>query len=107
MSCSRFVPLALGAWLAPVLAFTLFPANATEAASALACAKADLALLHKLADEPGASALTAARLAQASVRVLDARAACRAGQYANGIDLYAEADALAGAAAASTLMERR
>ena len=103
VSRSCFIPLAVSVWMttAHILA------GAAEAASALACAKADLALMSKLADERDPTEVTSLRLAQASMRVLDARAACRAGNYANGIDLYTEADALTGAASAASLGKRR
>ena len=107
MSRSCFISLAVGVWMATVLPPGLVPAGAGEPASALACAKADLALMYRLADEPDATAATPIRLAQAGMRVLEARAACRTGNYANGIEFYAEADALTDASSASTLTERR
>ena len=62
--------------------------------TALACAKADLALMHKLADEHGTATATASRLARAAMKVIEARGACRGGDYARGLVFYAEAEAL-------------
>jgi hypothetical protein len=78
------------------LAARSIAAGAAEPAGAPACARADLAIMYKLGDERDPSAVASVRLAQAGLRVLDARAACRTGNYASGIDLYAEAAALAG-----------
>ena len=104
---SCLILLTVGMWMATVLPPALAPAGAAEPATALVCAKADLALMYRLADEPDATAATPIRLAQAGMRVLEARAACRTGNYANGIEFYAEADALTDASSASTLTERR
>lgn len=107
MSRLYFISLAVSVWVTAVLAPALVPAAAAEAASALACAKADLALMHKLADEPEPTAVTSIRLAQASMHVLEARAACRSGNYANGLALYWDADVLAGREPSPALTERR
>jgi hypothetical protein len=101
------ISLAVSIWMAKILSPGFVPARAAEPASALACAKADLALMYKLADEPDPTAVTPTRLAQAGMRALDARAACRGGNYADGTILYGEADALTAAASAPTLTERR
>ena len=107
VSRSCFTSFAVGVLAAAVLAIAPVSVTATDAANALACAKADLAMLHKLMDEAEPPVFTSTRLAQASMRVLDARAACRAGKYADGVDLYAQADALAGAASAPVMTGRR
>jgi hypothetical protein len=70
-------------------------AIAEPASTATACAKADLALMHKLADEHGTSAAAPARLVRASMTMIDARAACGQGDYAGGLVLYSDAEALA------------
>jgi hypothetical protein len=101
------VSLMLGAWAANALAPALVTANAAEPAAALACAKADLALIYRLSDEPHSPALTSTQLPQASVRMLDARSACRSGSYAEGIALYGEAEALAGTDSVSAITRPR
>jgi hypothetical protein len=94
VSRSWFIGLVLGAWATNLLV----TASAAEPASALACANADLALIYQLAGEPHPSPLISTQLAMASMRMLDARSACRSGEYAAGIILYREADALTGTA---------
>jgi hypothetical protein len=69
---------------------------AAEPDTALACAKADLALMHKLADEHGVSTAAASRLARAATKAIEARAACREGDYRKGLVLYSDAEALTG-----------
>jgi hypothetical protein len=100
IAVSRFHPvspiaIALGAILCTMPVVRL-PAAAEQ--SYAACAKADLALIYKLADEHGTSTAAPDRLVQAARRMIEARAACRAGNYTAGLALYAEADALAGTA---------
>ena len=75
--------------------------------TALACAKADLALLHKLADEHGTSTAGASRLVRAAMKMIEARAACREGDYKRGLVLYSDADALTGEEPLPTVTERR
>ena len=70
---------------------------AAQSDTAQACAKADLALMHKLADEHGTSTAPARRLTLAAMKVIEARAACRQGNYRRGLVLYSDADALTGA----------
>jgi hypothetical protein len=70
------------------------PSAAAQPATARACAKADLALMHRIADEHGTSTAAASRLTRAAMKAIDARAACRAGDYARGLVLYSEADVL-------------
>jgi hypothetical protein len=62
-----------------------------ESASVRQCAEADLALMHRLTDEPATSVTLPDRLAQAAMKALDARAACRTGDHSRGLVLYAEA----------------
>ncbi len=70
-------------------------AIAEPASTALTCAKADLALMHKLADEHGVSTAAPALLARAATKMIEARAACREGDYRMGLVLYSDAEALA------------
>jgi hypothetical protein len=107
MSRSCLISLAVSVWVTMAHPSGLVPAGAADLASASACAKADLALMYRFSDEPNAAAVTSIRLAQAGMRVLEARAACRVGNYADGIILYGEANALTAAASAPTLTEPR
>ncbi len=75
--------------------------------TALACAKADLALIHKLADEHGTSTAGAGRLVRAAMKMIEARAACREGDYGRGLVLYSDADALTGGEPSPAVTERR
>ena len=72
----------------------VFCVVAAEPASARQCAEADLVLMHRLTDEAQTSVASSSRLVQAAMLRLDARAACRAGDYDRGTALFAEADAL-------------
>ena len=92
-SISVHLTIGLGAFLCS--APGVFCSAAAEAASVRQCAEADLALMHRLTDEPATSVAAPSRLAQAAMKGLDARAACRAGDYERGLALYAEASGLA------------
>jgi hypothetical protein len=82
-----------------------FTSAAAQPDTALACAKADLVLMHKLADEQGTSTAAASRLTRAAMKAVDARAACRRGDYGAGLALYLEADVLAGTDAPPTVTQ--
>jgi hypothetical protein len=86
----------LGAALCSVSAVSSVAAQPT---TAQACAKADLALMYKLADEHGISTAPASRLTRAAFKMIEARAACRKGDYRRGLVLYSDADALTAAEA--------
>jgi hypothetical protein len=88
-SISVHLTFCLGAFLcsAPGVLWSV----TAEPASARQCAEADLALLHRLTDEPATSVALPSRLAQAAMKALDARAACRAGDHSRGLVLYTEA----------------
>jgi hypothetical protein len=105
MKILRQLALAVGAALssAPVVVSSV----AAQPNTALACAKADLALMYKLADEHGTATVAADLLARAALKVIDARAACRGGDYARGLVLYSEADALTSEESSPTPTERR
>jgi hypothetical protein len=88
----------LSAYSIIALGVTLWPMPGVKAggsATAQACAKADLALMQKLEDDDGAAK---ERLAKAVMRMIEARRLCWAGDYARGLALYAEAEALTGSA---------
>jgi hypothetical protein len=91
-SISVHLTIGLGAFLCS--ASGVFCSAAAEPGSARQCAEADLALMHKLTDEPATSVVVPTRLAQAAMKGLDARAACRAGDYDRGLALFAEAHGL-------------
>jgi hypothetical protein len=84
-----------------------FTSVIAQADTAQACAKADLALMHRLADEHGTSAAPASQLTRAAMKVIEARAACRGGEYARGLVLYSEADALTGGEASPAVTQLR
>jgi len=88
-SISVHLTIGLGASLCS--APGVFCSAAAEPASVRQCAEADLALMHRLTDEPATSVAAPSRLAQAAMKGLDARTACRAGDYERGLALYAEA----------------
>jgi hypothetical protein len=67
---------------------------AARPATAQVCAKADLALMHKLSDEHGTSTAAPGRLVLAAMQMIEARAACRAGDYEKGVALYSDAEKL-------------
>jgi hypothetical protein len=50
--------------------------------------------MYKLADEYGMSTAAPGRLVLAALRMIDARAACRAGDYEKGAALYSDAERL-------------
>ena len=93
---SRFHSAHLAAVLGAAVCFLSGASVAAQPNTALACAKADLALMHKLADEHGTATAPARRLTLAALKVIEARAACRQGNYRRGLVLYSDADALTG-----------
>jgi hypothetical protein len=101
----RHVAVVLGAALC--FAPGVFSSAAAQPDTAQACAKADLALMYRLADEHGTSTAEPSRLVRAAMMVIDARAACRQQDYTRGLVLYSEADALTGAEPSPSPAERR
>ena len=92
---SHFYSARLAAILAAALcSMAAVGSVAAQPGTVQACAKADLALMHKLADEHGTATAAPSRLTRAALKVIEARAACRQGDYSRGLVLYSDADAL-------------
>jgi hypothetical protein len=88
------------------LSFGFAGPSAAQSPGVVACASADLALMEKLNDDSNPKDTPATRLAEAVLRMVEARSACLDGEFARGLALYNEAALLSGGSATPDLAEQ-